>query len=286
MKLRQYDISKHFSGKVVSNVCITQKSQAEEVRHIVLETEGGDFRFEVGQSVGVLVPGPHEFGNEDHLRLYSIAGAEEGEGGGQRQIALTVRRCSYIDDVSGERHKGIASNYLCDRQPGDVIRLAGPFGPAFEVPEDKTSNLIMIGLGTGIAPFRAFVKRIYKTAGGWQGKVRLFYGARSGLEMLYMNDEKDDFANYYDKDTFRAFQAVSPKPHLDAPIALDRTLDQSATEIWELLLQANTYVFVSGQEKVRDILDQTLSKIAGSPEQWARRKAELVAGKRWVELLY
>ena len=46
-------------------------------------------------------------------------------------------------------------------------------------------------MGTGIAPFRAFVKHLYRDIGDWRGQVRLFYGARSGLELLYMNDEVD-----------------------------------------------------------------------------------------------
>ena len=51
--------------------------------------------------------------------------------------------------------------------------------------------------------------------------MRLFYGAQSGLEMLYMNDKQNDFVNYYDEDTFKAFAAVSPRPHMDDPIPLD-----------------------------------------------------------------
>jgi hypothetical protein len=74
----------------------------------VLRVPAG-FSYVEGQSIGVLTPGPHPFGNAQHLRLYSIADPRSaGEGG---EIAICVRRCFYIDEVSGERYKGISSNH-------------------------------------------------------------------------------------------------------------------------------------------------------------------------------
>ena len=286
MNLEQFDLSRPFKANVISNELVTPKSQSEELRQLVLEINKPDFSCEAGQSIAVLVPGPHEFGNKDHVRFYSIAGGEEAAGAKPPQISIVVKRCDYIDEFSGEKIRGIASNFLCDLAAGAQISVAGPFKTAFEIPQDATANLLMIGLGTGIAPFRAFVKRIYKAKGGWQGKVRLFYGARSGLEMAYMNDEKNDFLNYYDEETFKAFRAVSPRPHLDAPIEMARALEENAKEVWEMVVHHNTYVFVSGQQKLEGMLDQAFSKMAGSAEKWQKRKAELVAGGRWAELLY
>lgn len=144
----------------------------------------------------------------------------------------------------------------------------------------------MIGMGTGIAPFRGLVRQIYEQVGGWEGKVRLFYGARTGLEMLYMNDENADLANYYDQPTFKAFQAVSPKPHFDAPIALDRAIEQNAEEIWALLQSPDTYVFIAGTQAIADVVNHTLVGIAGSADAWYATRDGLVAGGRWAEVLY
>ena len=157
-------------------------TDAEEIREIVLEAPAG-FVCQVDQSFGVLVTTSGEFGNKYHHRLYSVADLP-GKENGKPLITFLVKRCSYVDDFSGERYRGIASNYLCDRKVGDVISLTGPYNLPFGVPEDKSANLILIGMGTGIAPFRAFVKHIYKNVQDWQGKIRLFYGARSGLELL------------------------------------------------------------------------------------------------------
>jgi ferredoxin--NADP+ reductase len=284
--LAEYDITHPFEATVKESVRITPEESKEEVRHIVLEIPMARFEFRVGQNIGVLVPGPHEFGNPHHLRLYSIASAAEGETGQRSHIAICVKRCSYIDDVSGERHKGVASNYLCNSKPGDMLTLTGPYGLAFEVPDNPSANLLMVGLGTGIAPFRAFIRHIYETLGGWKGKVRLFYGARSGLELLYRNDLNRDLTQYYDQETFKAFEAVSPRPHLDEPIALQRALEQNAQEVWSLMLDPFTYVYVAGLEKVAEMFDNALSKIAGSEDKWQRRKAELKAGRRWSETIY
>jgi ferredoxin--NADP+ reductase len=57
-------------------------------------------------------------------------------------------------------------------------------------------------------------------------------------------------------------------------------------ELWKLLGQPNTYVYVAGLEKMRGELDEAFAQIAGSESKWARRSAELRAGGRWVELLW
>jgi len=130
------------------------------------------------------------------------------------------------------------------------------------------------------------VKHIYDEVGEWNGKVRLFYGAKRGMELLYMNDQKNDLANYYDQDTFKAFEAVSPRPHLNEPIDLERTLSENASEVWEMLQDPNTYVYVAGLKQVSDMLDKALSKMAGSEEKWLRLQKHLIACDRWAELIY
>ena len=281
-----FDTKMRFRATVVSSERITPADSPEEVRELVLDIDRPDFPYRIGQSVGVLAPAAPGFGGEHHFRLYSVADLPERDAGGRPRIKLCVRRCSYVDDYSGERYAGVASNYLCDRVAGDAITLTGPYGLAFEVPEEKDANLILIGSGTGIAPFRAFVKYLYRETPDWKGRVILFYGARSGLEMLYMNDERNDFAQYYDQETFEAVQALSPRPTWADPIAWDLAIEARSEEIWEMLGSPKTYVYLAGLEKMRDELDKVFARLAGAPEKWRRRKAELAAGGRWVELLY
>jgi ferredoxin--NADP+ reductase len=284
--LEEYDTTTRCKARVVSSERITPESSEVEVRELVLEVQRADFPYQIGQSVGVLAPGAPEFGKQEHFRLYSVADLPERGPSGLPRLKIAVRRCSYIDDYSGERYPGVASNYLCDLRAGDELALAGPYGLAFQVPEERDANLILIGSGTGIAPFRALVKHIYRDVPDWRGLVWLLYGAKSGLELLYMNEQKDDFAQYYDEETFSAFKALSPRPSWADPIAWDQAIEERGEELWALLGQPKTYVYVAGLEKSIAGLDGLLARLAGSPEKWLRRKAELAAGGRWVELVY
>jgi len=261
-------------------------TNAEEVRHLTLQVLDPAFQFLEGQSIGVVVPGPHPFGNPYHLRRYSIANARSLPLDEGIDLELLVRRCFYVDEISGERFPGIASNFLCDSEPGDRITISGPYRSPFIMPLDKRSNLLMIGTGTGVAPFRAFAEMIYERRGDWMGQVRLFYGGRSGLDLMYANDEKSDLTEYYDRKTFKAFKALATRPFVTSSQALEQGLEKNAQEAWSFLRQANTYVFLAGLGKVADVFDKVMSEQAGSPEAWSEIKERLIKEKRWSELIY
>jgi len=285
MRLKDFDTTRPLSATVASSTRITPDNSETEIRHIDLAVDDFDFNYKVGQSIGVLVPGPHEFGQKRYLRLYSIAGGGRGDDL-KPLISLCVKRCFYIDDYNGQRYDGKASNYLCDLKPGDPVTLVGPYSIAFSLPKEKDANLLMIGLGTGVAPFRAFVKHIYSELGGWQGDVRLYHGAMKGIELAYMNDQNEDLKYYYDEETFKAFQAVSPRPHFDVPVDLEGAIAQNAEEVWGMLQDPKTYVYVSGLGQVSKQLDEALARIVGSSEEYEQQKATMVEEGRWAELLY
>jgi ferredoxin--NADP+ reductase len=283
---KEYDISESYKATVKDTKRITPEDAHAEVRQLVLEVPDASFVYVEGQSIGVLAPPPYDFGNDHHMRLYSIASNRKGEGGHTAEIAICVRRCFYIDEVSGERYPGKCSNYLCDAAVGDELRITGPYGRHFIVPRDNTANLLMVGTGTGIAPFRAFIKHIFEEVDEWKGKVRLFYGAQSGLDLLYMNDINDDISHYYDEKTFKAFEALSSRPAFDDPTALGNKLEENASEVWELMRDPKTHVYVAGLRKSSEALDTALSHIAGSKEAWIRKKREIYLNDRWAEHLY
>lgn len=268
-----------------SSIRITP-DDSEEVREIVLHVSDPSFRFQSGQSIGVLVPGPHALGNQFHHRRYSIALPKDPKVAEAGDITILVRRCFYNDEISGERYPGIASNFLCDAQPGDTLQLTGPYRSPYPIPTDRSSNLLMIGTGTGIAPFRAFIEQIFHDVQGWEGKVRLFYGSQSGIDHLYFNNESGDLSNYYAASTFRAFSAISDRPVTNPETGVEELLEQHAAEAWSMIQDKKTYLFLGGTGRVADILEKTMAKVAGSEQAWLEAKQKMIDEKRWSELLY
>ncbi len=259
--------------------------KSEEVRHLSLRVADPAFQFVEGQSIGVVVPGPHPFGNPYHVRRYSIANARPRPQDETVDLEILVRRCFYIDEISGERFPGIASNFLCDAKPGDPVTLTGPFRSPFQMPPDTDANLLMIGTGTGIAPFRAFAQLIYERRGGWDGQVRLFYGGRTGLDLAYANDEATDLADYYDQASFRAFKSLASHTLMRSSDALALGIQENVGEVWSLIQEPKTHVFLAGLGKIAQVFDRVMGERAGSPEAWKGIKQRLIQEKRWSELI-
>lgn len=279
------DLTVTSQATVVASTRITPEN-TDEVRQIYLHMDESPALFPQGQNVGVLVPGPHPFGKKEHHRYYTIANARPGSDGAGVELELLVRRCFYVDEVSGEQYPGIASNYLCDARAGDRITLSGPYRSPFRIPTDKTSNLVMIGTGTGIAPFRTFLRRVYEEQGHWEGKVRLYYGAKTGMDLLYMNDLNNDLAAYYDRETFQAINGLRPNVLGDEADALGKSLEANAHDIWQLIQTGHTYVYLAGLKKIAGVFERAMQRAAGGDDAWLAAKQSLIEAQRWSELTY
>lgn len=276
-------VSRIYPATLVRSERITPADSRTEVRHLVFHRDDLSFDCRMGQCVRVMAPGQH--GNRHHPRLYLVADNAVGHEGGI-EFAICVQRHTYIDDFNGRRYPGVASNYLCDLPVGAQAEFTGPFGYPFGMPENRKANILMIGMGTGIAPFRMLIRTLYEKHGSWEGKVRLFYGAKSGIDMLYMNDENKDLAQYVHQPTFKAFQAVSPLPAFDVPVAIDKAIAQNATEIWTLLQSPDTYIYLAGVDVLQAQINRVLAGITGSAEIWSELKDALKSSGRWNEVLY
>ncbi|SIO24863.1 NAD(P)H-dependent nitrite reductase flavoprotein subunit [Singulisphaera sp. GP187] len=116
-------------------------------------------------------------------RLYSISSSPRRHSG---QVHLTVRRVAY--EHNGRGRKGVASTMLADRvAPGSAVRVFVQPSHGFSLPANPSAAMIMIGPGTGIAPFRAFLHE--RDATGASGKNWLFFGdQRSEFDFLYKEE--------------------------------------------------------------------------------------------------
>merc|ERR1719464_1371403 len=94
----------------------------------------------------------------------------------------------------GETKFGLCSSFLTFLQPGRYC-LGHSTHSVMKIPEDKTVHIFMAGLGTGLAPFRAFVeqRKFQKNKGAKVGPMTLFFGGRYSKQEYYYRDEFDAY---------------------------------------------------------------------------------------------
>ena len=135
-----------------------------DIQHIIMRLPEG-MHYVEGQSLSIILPGVDPKTNKKYApRLYSIASTRYGDVLDGNTISLCVRRAEYFDPDSGKvdpAKKGVCSNYLCDAMPGMKVKVAGPVGKTMLLPENLNDDVIMIATGTGIAPFRGFLHRLF-----------------------------------------------------------------------------------------------------------------------------
>jgi sulfite reductase (NADPH) flavoprotein alpha-component len=116
-------------------------------------------------------------------RLYSISSSHNATPG---KLSLTVDCVRYV--IGKRRRLGLASTFLAERiEPGEEVRVYVQKAHGFALPQDPKVPIIMIGPGTGIAPFRAFL--LDRRATGATGKNWLFFGhQRSSCDFFYSDE--------------------------------------------------------------------------------------------------
>ncbi|GMH80907.1 hypothetical protein TL16_g08744, partial [Triparma laevis f. inornata] len=185
-----------FIGKVVSTKRIVGPKATGETCHITID-HYGKYPFWEGQSVGIIPPGAREKDGKPHsVRLYTIASSRYGDDMTGKTVSLCVARANYwCEELYAEDplKKGVCSNYLCDSSPGDEVTMTGPSGKVMLMPEENpNTDLIMVATGTGIAPYRAFVRRLFEeqtpAAEAYSGEAWLFLGVANSDALLYSDE--------------------------------------------------------------------------------------------------
>jgi sulfite reductase (NADPH) flavoprotein alpha-component len=170
-------------------------------------------------------------------RLYSIASsaAQVGE-----EAHLTVAVVDY--EALGERHVGAASDFLATRAPGETVRVFLERNDRFRLPDDSSRDVIMIGPGTGVAPFRAFVQERAET--GASGRNWLFFGERHFTSTFLYQTEWQ--AALRDGSLNRLDLAFSRDQ--DERIHVQQRLRERGADVFAWL-QAGAHVYVCGDAR-------------------------------------
>ncbi|MEB3117731.1 MAG: phycobilisome linker polypeptide [Limnothrix sp.] len=273
-----------FTGKVISNEGLVREGGEGVVQHITFDLSGGNLRYLEGQSIGIIPPGTDKNGKPNKLRLYSIASTQHGDLLDDKTVSLCVRQLVYTNEA-GERVEGVCSTFLCNVKPGDDVTITGPVGKEMLLPVDPNANIIMMGTGTGIAPFRAFLWRMFKENNPdyqFKGLAWLFFGVAYTGNVLYKDDlEKMQAEN---PDHCRITYAISreQKNAQGGKMYIQDRIKENADELWALVQQPNTHVYICGLRGMEPGIDEGMSAAASKfGVNWADYQKQMRKEERW-----
>jgi benzoyl-CoA oxygenase/reductase BoxA protein len=242
---------------VAGNHRVTDAASESDTHHIVLDFGATPFPVLEGQSIGVLPPGRDGLGRAHHARQYSIASPRDGERAGTNNVSLTVKRVT--EDHQGRAVRGVCSNYLCDVQRGDAVRVIGPFGDTFLMPDHAPSHLLMICTGTGSAPMRAMTERRRRRRGTDEpGRLMLFFGARTPAELPYFGPLMSLPRDFIDINLAFSRTPGQPRRHVQ-----DLMRERGAA-VLDLLRDEASYIYVCGVRGMEAGVLGALGEIAGT----------------------
>lgn len=206
-------------------------------------------------------------------RLYSISSSPTAHAG---EVHLTVGVVH--EEQRGRKRRGVASNHL-GRVNGKALPLQIYLQPShgFALPEDDAKPVVMVGPGTGIAPFRAFLHE--RKARGARGKSWLFFGNPYGEKDFLYREELDEL---------RAEGALT---RLDTAFSRDQAekvyvqhrILEAGPDLWSWLNEEGAHVYVCGDAKrMASDVDKALREIAvrhggkdeGGAKAWLKQLAD------------
>jgi sulfite reductase (NADPH) flavoprotein alpha-component len=168
-------------------------------------------------------------------RLYSISSSPLAH---EEEVHLTVAAVRY--NTQGRKRKGVASTFIADvLKPGTKVKIYPHANKNFRLPENPEAPVIMVGPGTGIAPFRAFIE--HRAALGHPGKNWLFFGdQRYMFDFLYQTEWQDHLANGTLTNLDVAFSRDQPEK-----IYVQDRMRAKSSELYQWL-QEGAYFYVCG----------------------------------------
>ena len=213
-------------------------------------------------------------------RLYSISSSPLVHAG---QVHLTMSTVRYT--AEGQSRAGVCSGWLADSEPGQLLHVFVQRSAHFRVPADPSRPIIMIGPGTGIAPFRAFLQE--RAASGATGGNWLFFGEQHAAEDYYYRDELEAWQN---QGVLHHLHTAFSRDQAHKIYVQDRIREHGAAVCDWLNQGAHVYVCGDASRMARDV-DQALRDVLVqhgklSDEAAQAHLSQLAREKRYVRDVY
>ncbi|MFL0374021.1 assimilatory sulfite reductase (NADPH) flavoprotein subunit [Paenibacillus amylolyticus] len=214
-------------------------------------------------------------------RLYSIASSSKSF---PDEVHLTVRSVRY--EARGRERYGVCSVHLAERiEAGDTLPVYIQHNPNFKLPENPDTPIIMVGPGTGVAPFRSFLGEREET--GAEGKTWLFYGDQHfATDFLYQTEWQR-----WLKDGVLTKMDVAFSRDTEQKVYVQHRMLEHSKELYQWL-QEGASIYICGDEKkmahdVHAALTTILEQEGGlSPEQASEYLTRLQQEKRYQRDVY
>jgi len=208
-------------------------------------------------------------------RYYSISSSPAGEA---QRCSVTVGVVEAPASSGRGVYRGACSNYLARRRAGDTVHaIVKETKAGFRLPDDNAVPIIMIGPGTGLAPFRGFLQEraARKARGATLGPAVLFFGCRHPEQDFIYADELRAFAADGVSELHTAFsRADGPKTYVQHLIAAQKD------RVWDLI-QQGAIIYVCGDGgKMEPDVKATLMSIYRE-----RAGADADMASRWIEAM-
>ncbi|XP_039225780.1 nitric oxide synthase, endothelial [Crotalus tigris] len=193
-------------------------------------------------------------------RQYSVSSAPDTHPG---ELHLTVAVLNYrSQDGKGPMHYGVCSTWLSQLSPGEMVPAFVRSTPNFQLPEDPTAPCILVGPGTGIAPFRGFWQQRQhrmKTEGLAPGDMTLVFGCRSSRhDHIYSEEIREAQETGALR---RVLTGFSRDPDYPKTYVQDLLRLHLADHVFEVLSQLEGHVYVCGDVTMATGVLQTIQQI-------------------------
>ncbi|WP_069736104.1 bifunctional nitrate reductase/sulfite reductase flavoprotein subunit alpha [Streptomyces sp. EN27] len=214
-------------------------------------------------------------------RLYSIAGSPLED---PHRIRLTVSVIRY-ESALGRRRKGVASTFLADAEPDSPVPVFVQRNDRFRPPADPATPMIMVGPGTGVAPFLGFLEE--RRALGHSGANWLFFGEQHRATDFYYREELDAMSR---SGTLTRLDTAFSRDQRAKVYVQDRMREHGA-QLWSWLRDgAHLYVCGDASRMAKDV-DRALRDIAVAhggldPDAAAAQVKQLASDRRYVRDVY